>query len=65
MAYRAYSFFETGFKMCTKHFSEDGLILVDKEDFPDFDKAIASLPTESSANEKPGFGDEEPEDVDP
>lgn len=60
---QAYSFLEIGFQMCTHQFAEVGLLPMDREEFHDFDKVIASLMTESTANEESDSEDEDLEDV--
>lgn len=40
---KAFSYFETGFQKCQEQYEEAGLFSIDKENFPDLDRAIASL----------------------
>lgn len=46
MSDKDYFYFETGFEKCWYQFEEVGLIPEDREDFPSFDKVIATLPKE-------------------
>lgn len=60
-----YSFFEAGFNLCSKQVLEASLIPEDRKNFPDVDKALASLSVFLSENEKPNHKDEEPKHIDP
>lgn len=62
MEERAYYFFQICFKKCKEQFEEVGLLLVDMEDFFNFDKAISFLPKETAATESAPY-DKELEDL--
>lgn len=42
----SYSYFQSGFKKCKEKFEESSLLSADRENFPDLNKAIDSLPDE-------------------
>lgn len=48
MESKAYDYIQTGFEKFLEKFEKAGLLLVDKENFPDLNKAITSLQNEAA-----------------